>query len=224
METILRVIANLFINPLELFFLLILFGLFFKRYFKSIIIFATIYLFLMSYHPINNFLLEHLEKKYENYNIDDINISNIKYALLLGGNIEDRGYKALELFNKNKNLTIITSGFMGSAIKSATILQKCGIPKNHIIMLTKPENTRQEAMFVKKIVKNDRFFLVTSAYHMPRAMIIFKKQGLKALPYQTQGKYFPSYVYTYPPSGIELEKMQIVLHEYIGILWEFLDK
>jgi len=76
---------------------------------------------------------------------------------------------------------------------------------------------------VKEIVGKDKFILVTSAAHMPRAMGLFRKQGMEPIPAPTDymageregglrlGMFFPS-------AG-SLEKAGSAIHEYLGMVW-----
>ena len=56
-----------------------------------------------------------------------------------------------------------------------------GVSKYNILMQEEPRDTEEEALYVKRIVKNKPFILVTAAYHMPRAMELFKKEGLSPI-------------------------------------------
>ena len=63
--------------------------------------------------------------------------------------------------------------------------------------------------------------LVTSAYHMPRAMEIFKEEGMNPIPAPTQ---FLTKRYSYRtkyflPSVVNLIHSDIALHEYMGMTW-----
>ena len=84
-------------------------------------------------------------------------------------------------------------------------------------------DTADEAAAVRRMVGRDRFLLVTSAWHMARAMLIFEKAGLKPTPAPTghlvktgQGERSPGF---YFPRTDNLRKSEIAVHEYLGILW-----
>ena len=214
-----------FLMPLPIGVIFGLIGLFFlyRNSYKKAKLFLTaslIWIALISYNPFANALLHPLENSYQKVDAID---KNIEYALLLGGDFEGRAYEILELFNKNKNLTIITSGYEGKldipeAIKNRDRLIKVGIPKEKIIMQTKPKDTKEEALYIKKLLGGKPFYLITSAYHMPRALALFKKEGLNALPAPTnfliKGTFYDSFV-----SGSNTRNSQIAWHEYLGLIW-----
>lgn len=61
-------------------------------------------------------------------------------------------------------------------------------------------------------------YLVTQAYHMPRSVNAFEKQGLTVIPaptyYYSRGKqYFPNLLL---PSAYALQLTRIALHEWVG--------
>ena len=56
-----------------------------------------------------------------------------------------------------------------------------GVKTEKILELQKPVDTRAEAIEMKKIVGNKAFILVTSASHMKRSILLFKKLGLNPI-------------------------------------------
>ena len=57
-----------------------------------------------------------------------------------------------------------------------------GVPREQIITLDLPKDTEEEAAAVKQAIGDAPFLLVTSASHLPRAMIFFQQEGLNPLP------------------------------------------
>ena len=53
-----------------------------------------------------------------------------------------------------------------------------GIPYGHIFVSRLVANTAYKAVAVKKMALGNNIILVTSAFHMPRAQILFEKEGL----------------------------------------------
>ena len=71
--------------------------------------------------------------------------------------------------------------------------------------------------------KNDRFILVTSAIHMPRAMGLFANQGLAPIPAPAdflvkRGRLSYDPGMFYPKSGGVVEAESLI-RESLGILW-----
>ena len=186
---------------------------------KIFLSFSLLWITIVTSAPFSNLLLEPLEERYER--VEEIP-KDIKYILVLGGDIEKRGWEALRLYFKIPNVKIITSGYnpygaVTEAVKSAKLLESSGIPKEDILVRCKPKDTSEEAKEVKKIVGKKPFILVTSASHMSRAVSIFKKEGLNFIvsPYKGQSD---NRVIT-SPQGKELQKTDKAWHEYLGILW-----
>jgi uncharacterized SAM-binding protein YcdF (DUF218 family) len=60
------------------------------------------------------------------------------------------------------------------------IFESLGIPKSRLIMERRSRNTYENAEFSKALVapkQGERWLLVTSAYHMPRSVGLFRKAG-----------------------------------------------
>jgi uncharacterized SAM-binding protein YcdF (DUF218 family) len=61
-----------------------------------------------------------------------------------------------------------------------------GIPRSRIVLEERSRNTRENAVFAKTLVDpkpGERWLLVTSAIHMPRAVGVFRKIGFAVEPY-----------------------------------------
>jgi uncharacterized SAM-binding protein YcdF (DUF218 family) len=70
----------------------------------------------------------------------------------------------------------------------ATILSQMGVPASAIIQDPDSFNTYENAVNVRKILEARgirQVLLVTSAMHMPRSLLIFKHQGIAAIPAPT---------------------------------------
>ena len=213
------------IMPLSITLIILFIGLLFlnSKDIKKAKLFLTtgfISLIVISYQPFSNFLLKPLEITYPKLT----HIPNdVTHILLLGGDRKNRGWEALRLYHKIKDAKIITSGYKASkkipeAIRTAKILQEIAIPKQDIIIHSKPKDTREEVIKTKELLGNKPFILVTSAYHMPRAMRLFQKEGLNPIAAPTDIKANQN-KYTSIPEGSSMIKTQIALHEYLGILW-----
>jgi len=63
--------------------------------------------------------------------------------------------------------------------------KQMGIEPERIIMEKESMNTSDHPKYLKKLLTGKQFAIVTSAYHMPRALRIFKAQGLNGHPYPT---------------------------------------
>ncbi len=223
---VLKKIISAFIMPLSLGLVLAIIGLIFlyKNRFKSAKVFLTIsivWIALISYVPFSNFLIKPLEATYQK--LEEIP-SEVKYILLLGGDMENRAWEVLRLYHQIPNAKIITSGYAGrgeipEAVLTANVFSEIGVKQEDIIIHRQPKDTKEEAIKIKELLGQEKFILVTSSYHMPRAMALFRKEGLSPIAAPTDYKIKGSNEALSAPSGGNLQKTEIAWHEYIGTLW-----
>jgi uncharacterized SAM-binding protein YcdF (DUF218 family) len=68
-----------------------------------------------------------------------------------------------------------------------TQLKQFNLPDSSILIENKSRNTIENALFTKRLLLAKHlappYLLVTSAFHMRRSMLIFKKAGLETVPY-----------------------------------------
>jgi uncharacterized SAM-binding protein YcdF (DUF218 family) len=100
-----------------------------------------------------------------------------------------------------------------------------GVPEDKIIVDDRSRDTIESGRF-SKILCDERGFkkplLVTSAYHMKRAMFSFRKAGLAVVPLPAGFETWPGKVYgwvDYLPSANALEKTAAAIHEYLGLFF-----
>ena len=71
---------------------------------------------------------------------------------------------------------------------SGRILKSLGVPEDKILLETKSINTTQNAIYSAEILHEKNFqkpLVVTSAFHMRRAVLNFSRQGIDIIPYPT---------------------------------------
>jgi uncharacterized SAM-binding protein YcdF (DUF218 family) len=164
---------------------------------------ALIILFLSGNTWVSNWLAQSLEWQ----NIPKAELPIADAIVILGGGIRsqayprpdvdfseagDRVWYGASLYRAGKAPKIIVSGgriiWKGGGSPESEDLTKLlvtmGVPKADIIPEGDSMNTRDNAVYVQKILKANNFktiLLVTSAMHMPRSMAIFKHLGIKAI-------------------------------------------
>jgi len=190
---------------------------------KFFLIISVVWISIVSYPPFAYGVMKPLESRYSK--LTDIP-KNVKYILLLGGDKRCRAWEAVRLYQNIPDAKIITSGYsagskdLGAEATARFLIHFGGVKKEDIILQQEPTDTAQEAIEIKKRLKDKPFFLVTSAYHMPRAMEIFKKEGLSPIPAPTDYKVLDSkYIYLHVPKGKYLLITEQAWHEYLGLLW-----
>lgn len=154
--------------------------------------------------------------------------------VVLGGDWNhNRLLYGAELYNSGAAARIIVSGGDLAADPGASapegeqmkrLLIQIGIPSNAIITEDVSRNTAESIANVKQIVGDDAIALVTSAYHMKRALKLARQAGLKAYAFPTDfapnagqlslwGRWLPT-----------VEALQLSaasLWEYLGITFDY---
>ena len=96
------------------------------------------------------------------------------------------------------------------------------IPYNHIVVTSLVTNTADEAIAVKNVALGNKIILVTSAFHMPRAQMLFEKEGFEVAPYPVDFKSLTTDSLTfmdYLPNAGSLAKTELGMRELMGRLF-----
>jgi uncharacterized SAM-binding protein YcdF (DUF218 family) len=176
---------------------------------------------------------------------DPIKTDSVKYScvIVLGGfsgqGIEgggqfnraaDRFITATLLLTTDKARRILITGGNGELVPgpyseapwAKLQLQKLGIADSLILVEGKSRNTIENAAFSKKILRANNlkppYLLVTSAFHMRRAVMIFNKKGIEVVPhpcnYLTDNKHVK--LIDIVPQADVLSSWEIYLKEVVG--------
>ena len=100
-------------------------------------------------------------------------------VVVLGGGSRDRPERAAELFNEHAAPRILVSG-LGDCKIYRRLLIEAGMPSPVIQMEDQSRTTRENAIFVVKLLRNQgarRVIIVTSWYHSRRALACFEHYG-----------------------------------------------
>ena len=146
----------------------------------------------------------------------------------------DRVMLAARMFHANKTKLIIVSGTQSAQTvtldwvpgeETRRLLVQVGVPDEKIVLI-QARNTSEELAGLKAWLdqqpkpKPTRIGLITSAWHLPRAMGLAKANGVEAIPIPAQvvtGRSSPNPSMIIP-SGENLQWTGIILHEYMGRL------
>lgn len=146
----------------------------------------------------------------------------------LSGVSLERAVAAAGLHRRYKLPVLVTGGKAFSSDSEAGAIKKylmsLGVPRDKVLTEERARDTRENAVFSKKICDEKGYkkaAIVTSAYHMRRAVWSFKKAGFKeAVPYPAAYKTSrtPKYYYVdfLPGSGEDLRE---AMHEYLGLVF-----
>ena len=139
----------------------------------------------------------------------------------------DRVWHAARLYHAGKAPMVVASG-LNEVQAAAVLLHDLGVPENAIRIENESRTTRANAQNTAVLLKQlgaQRVLLVTSAWHMRRAMECFRQAGIKATPAATDHEAllararrdaFP--IAMILPSAEMLFKNTALLKEYLG-LW-----
>ncbi len=139
----------------------------------------------------------------------------------------ERATVAFKLY-KETGLPIIVSGgapFSAEpeAEAAAAYLRELGVPGNAILPEKASRDTFENAAFTMKLFREKgfkRMILITSAYHMPRSVLLFKGAGAGELtPFpvspRTGG---PTYLRDWLP-GSGVVESRLAINEYLGMIY-----
>ncbi|MEO0414440.1 MAG: ElyC/SanA/YdcF family protein [Verrucomicrobiota bacterium] len=134
--------------------------------------------------------------------------------------------RAVDYWNQFPDSAMIFSGNRKETDAMRLVAVRLGVPEDKILIEPKSRDTKDHAIFIKSLVGDAPFFLVTSALHMPRSMDLFKGQGLDPIPaatdyFTSEEKWDPEYdwYFRYVPRVRHLRKTDRAFHEIIGLAW-----
>lgn len=199
-----------------------------KKKGKYLVFAGLLVYYVFSITPGADFVIGALEDGFNSLSVEMIDQADT-IVVLSGGSKSDvlRSSEVLRISTlKEHSPTLIISGTESiadrtslSAVESFFINR--GIPAENIIVEDKSKNTRENAEQVVELVGGEPFFLVTSAYHMERAVMEFKKNGANPIPAPTDfRKRKNNYLFgDYIPDSENLRKSDLAFHEHFGILY-----
>ena len=147
----------------------------------------------------------------------------------------DRFVETLRLAQQFANARILISGGDGSlsgdsegdAVIGARFFEAFGIPATRLIREEDSRDTFENAGNTQALLKENGLsdcLLITSAFHMPRSVGLFRKLGLDVLPwptdYRTTGRASLGLDFTQPSTNSQL--MTTALREWTGLLFYYL--
>ena len=139
----------------------------------------------------------------------------------------ERMTTALQLMEAHPELPLVFSGFSGRFIRSSqsesdlalTFFSSMGADTNRILLENQSRNTLENARYTRELIDfagDGPWILVTSAFHMPRAVEIFTDQGIAVIPYPTDFRSQATMPWRWDLSeGASM--LHILMHEWIGL-------
>lgn len=211
----------------------------------SIVFLATIILFLFSLPITSNQLIKFVESG--SLQVTPEKSDERQAIVVLSGYLSvidtpqgkqfqwgsaDRFFKGVELATRNSSSVLIFTNEqlpwntnppdIGRFLINQS--EMLGVQKNRVLITTPVQNTQDEALAVARLGAEkgfNRVILVTSAFHMQRATLLFEKAGMSVTPYPTD---FRSDAHEYNildflPSASGLNGSEFAIREMIGRLY-----
>ena len=195
--------------------------------------------------PLGDALIEPLEARFQRPDLDRVGPS-IAGIIVLGGGEDghaagtpelaglneaaERYTEAVALARRLPTARIVFTGGSGrlltveapEAEEAGRLFAALGIAEDRITLESKSRNTHENAVLTAEIVKpapGQRWLLVTSAWHMPRAIGCFRRAGFTVdawpVDYRAPRPLDITRVYGSVPEG--LRRVDIVMREYVGL-------
>ncbi len=108
----------------------------------------------------------------------------------------------------------------------ATAARRLGVPKDRIVIENRSRNTFESAEALRDLIPGRTIVLVTSAYHIRRAVALFAGQGFSVQPapagFLGERRSLALSFSALVPSGASLVNTATALHEYLSLGWYLL--
>jgi len=211
---------------------------------RKLAVTTLVLLALAAFSPLGNLLLYPLESRFPKW---DPSRGAPDGIIVLGGSVDtdlsaahqmpvvshaaDRLLAPADLARRYPNARIVFTGGSAKLVSteareadySAPILESLGISKDRLILERDSRNTWENAIFTKQLVSpkpGERWLLVTSAYHMPRSMGIFRKAGFDVEAYPVDWRMAGRKdLFTFTRVGADgLARTDVAVREWIGLL------
>lgn len=215
----------------------------FARLGRRLLIFSVVLLGVCGFSPLGNLVLYPLEQRFPPW---DPTRGAPDGIVVLGGAIDadlsatrdttvftraaDRVVEAAALARQYPKARIIYSGGSANlfdrdareADYAAAVFERLGVSGDRLTMERRSRNTQENAEFSKLLAapkSGERWLLVTSAFHMPRSIGLFRKAGFAVEAYPVDWRAGGSGDWlAFSAFALDgLERTEIAVREYIGL-------
>jgi uncharacterized SAM-binding protein YcdF (DUF218 family) len=209
---------------------------------RRLAFFSLVVLAILGFSPVGNALIITLEDRFPPW---DAARGPPDGIIVLGGALNGSGRSnevvmlnegaerltvVPQLARRYPNARILFSGGSAALIYeggaeaelAGRLLESFGIAQDRITLEDRSRNTIENAIFSKAIVRpkpGERWLLVTSAYHMPRAMGVFHKAGfpVEAYPVDWRTRGAEDALRPFATIGDGLQRTDTAVHEWVGL-------
>jgi uncharacterized SAM-binding protein YcdF (DUF218 family) len=141
----------------------------------------------------------------------------------------ERMTAAVALWHRQPQLRLVFTGGEGDlfgsgpseAERALQFFDSMGVSRKAVTLEARSQNTYENAVFTAQLPgldRQQRWLLLTSAWHMPRALATFQKAGWNVTPYPVDfrtGGLTPLSTYNL---GEGAQRWELLLHEWLGIV------
>ncbi|MEE9588453.1 MAG: ElyC/SanA/YdcF family protein [Hyphomicrobiaceae bacterium] len=194
--------------------------------------------------PLGNILILPLEDRFPRPPLQELD--GVRGVIVLGGSFDsavslargaialnesaERVTEMLAVARRLPDVPVVFAGGAGAllvaqeseASAAGRLLASVGVAPERVVVERRSRNTHENAVFVERLVRRygeGRWLLITSAYHMPRAVGCFRKAGLDVLAWpvdhRTRGRADFARFFASPSDG--LRRIDLVAREWLGL-------
>ncbi len=159
------------------------------------------------YHASCAFLTAMLQDRFAR--VSDASLDDVNGFIALGGS-HDRIVEAVRLARQYPNAKLVVTG---APAEDVAYVQSQGFAKDRLLIEPRAKTTFENALFSRQLLAPDgrqKWLIVTSAVHMPRAVGSFREAGFSVLPW-------PVFEQQTGTVGT-IQTSRATLHEVFGLL------
>jgi len=204
---------------------------------------VTLFLIFIAFFPLGKWLLHPLETRFP---IMDTLVDKVDGIIVLSGGennmktarwgqvnltgAADRHIEFMKLARHYKNAKLVFTGGSGALVGrkytgadvAEQLYKEQGLDMAKIVFERRSRNTYENAVFSQKLIHpkpNEKWILITTAWHMPRSVGIFCQLGWQVIPYPVDYATSPSLRFNLKYNLIgNLKEFNIAIKEWIGLL------
>ena len=205
---------------------------------------SVIALYVFGFSPVANVMLLTLSERFPAWQADGQSPDGI---IVLGGAIDselsaarerlevdssaERIFAMLDLARRYPTAKIVFSGGSGNLFQNSVpeapfagrLLEQFGLSNNRVILESVSRTTAENAAETRKLVTpqhNERWLLVTSAFHMPRSVAAFRAVGfdVEAYPVDFRTAGWQDAWKPFDKISAGLARSDLAVHEWIGLI------
>lgn len=204
---------------------------------------GVVLLMVCGFSPLGNVLLLSLSERFPAWQFDgrepdgvivlggaiDSEVSAARNAVEMDASAE-RVMAMLELARRFPRARIVFTGGSGNLVETSVpeapfagrLLEEFGVDRQRIVLESDSRTTDENAVFTRKLVvpkPGERWLLVTSAFHMPRSIAVFRAAGfeVEAYPVDFRTRGWSDAAMPFDKVVLGLARTDAAIHEWIGL-------